>query len=1403
MATEDGTSSRETSPDPIVLPSSPLSGRKVRSTRKKAVTPRKSRLSQQQTRATPSKEIVLNTPQLGIANDGSPWRIKVTVQAEQRDSPGKMITKTTSIPLLDSPSQRRRSASPVKRRKATPKKNVASGEGEVEERKRGRKRKGAPIEGKRTAPPLRAGQSVEAPEQESEPEPEQEPEEPQDGHGIYGEAAVLEAEQAMQVLDSESHTPPNHRRASGRLTRLNAQWSDGTGRTKRLSRAREELDEALQDAVGDGHGDLTLSRAEDFTMVSLESLHTTKEASFLHNSQLARSHLSTVREGQGEKSALSVSYLPSSPPKGQTIPQYPDLSTVKAQTTILSPWQPSMNRLTAQATLQSPFEPTSSAKKKKSGLRQSIDAMSWKPALPAEMKSSSSKLSRLQPVLQTPLDQSANVSSETRRQWQLEREAVSQQIQQASPENVVEIEDDARMSNAESYDEDDVGDNADVWQTEASREIEPQDTRHTDLQRDQPVVSQRSERVEDLFAHIPLKPARPKIPRTWRRSSGMDFSYVDSPAHLPIAEPTNDRRHSTDGSGVLTPPSTDEGEEEEGIEETAGTADLQGEANDQLQSEFTQPETEGTRYQEDDQDELMLEDDDAEDELQQTTPDEYESEKHERGSGRHTNSNRDEEYVPSRNDSKSPISEAESPDEADKAIARSMLPPSTKSTLRSRNRGSALERGIMNGSFPSDVDFEPTRQRRSRSRAQKTSAERSDHAEVSNNMPQGATNKEKPRKRPPRRPTTDLTELLGLASSPAKPAPKEFRVSALQSGSSSAQKRSSPLSSRHENKIRKDSPSGGTAKQRTLEVSGHSELSNGTKVSGSVSQVSDEDELAMPLQLERPAAPAHAIFLSPPKLTHDPITGQLLAQPKRRGRRRKVGDEGQTESTVTDSFASKESEPAPRTESQMDVSMDDSFASKASDQRQLLQESAVKKKAPPAITNWSRELQSSAVKRKQNYLQRRAEEAASSGDLDRPSTGVGHRDYAAPQRGSVQVIYPDDEHDDQEAEEQRVNGHRRIISDVDSNTDMPDDEGTHGHMEDVLHEQDEYTYEDESTPQPDHTRSYEENLNLDSPTKIQVNFNDTLSFSNDVNQTTSSWLAEARRRPPLFNTVADVQDSVETRTDNGLQPGALQRPELTLLEKKRLQVPGTSLFSKLGTSLWKAVIRPSGPAEVYADVKAQVAAPAPAPARVPATPQLQNLGDDSFTLTLRSQIRSRYGVLSECFPWTMAHQRTLHRMLNSVCSGRSDTLIPRKGRLSGELEKISNTICTSVTDYKWIFTRDHAYVVHSFMHTLVADTLIADIRSGEVQFIGDHTARSIRGYFDPERHGDDAVWSLERGHPVKVVGYANGQKGMIPLGFVVKALGDCVLSNDALRKKLIGEGREEDFERLAYGIEVR
>ncbi|KAI5359389.1 hypothetical protein Slin14017_G102910 [Septoria linicola] len=1367
--TADDDASRDTSPDPIVLPSSPLSGRKVvqHSTRRtRHSTPRKSRLSQQ-SRMTPSKEIVLDTPHLAADEHGSPWRIKVTVQAEQRDSPGKMVTRTTSIPLK-SPTQRR-SASPVKKRKGTPKKLAGEG-GEGEVKRRGRKRKGTPIREKRVAPQLRVEESIEQPEEDHHANDAE--------ADVLGETAAMKAEQAMQAMNSESHTPPQNRRASGRMARLSAQWSNGTGRTKRLSRAREELDEALQDAVGDG--DMTLSRAEDFTMVSLESLQTTKEASFLHNSQLSRSHLSTVREADGDKSAISVSYLPSSPPKGQANDmQYPDLSAAKAQTRILSPWQPSTQRLSAQASLQSPFEPTSSAKKRKSyEPSHDIDGgISWKGRLSTEAMAQSSQSSKVQPADQN----TASHQQEQQRQWQKEREVVSQQIQNANPEEVVTVEDDVQMSDVED-------DEGDMWQTEASREIQQdvqtdQQIRRTYSTEDRPHDSQKSERIEDLFAHLPLKPARSKLPRTWRRSSGMDFSYVDSPAHVPTAASTTDRRHSTDGSGVLTPPSTDRSEEDE-VEEEAGTIDLQDEADDQLQSEFTQPETEGTRYQ--DEDEKML--DDCEDDNLQR--DDAPSDDEGADEAARHDRNRDEGYAPSRNDSKSPVSEGESPDEADKIIAKSVLSSSTRSTRQSLNRGTALERGIMSGSFPSDVQYEPERQRLFRKQTQQP--ERTDHTEPEDDsrdsIQQVANNKQKPRRRPPRRPTTDLEELLGLASSPVKASPQVIKVSAigkpaqhLRPNSASKQQKSSPLSARHVNKISKESPSGG-AKEKAHNSLLRKSLLSHSKILEASPNISDEDELAMPLQLQPPVA-AGATFLSPPKLTHDPLTGQPLAQPKRRGRRKRVDGADQTESTVTDSFASKDSAQetdadgahasANVEESRADTSMTDSFASKASDQRQLLQESA--------------------VKRKEQHLRRQAEEQAlapndrgDSAAIQRPSTGVDRHDYATSQnsRPVIRVTYPDEE----EERQQHIDAHRRVIDAVDSSAQMPDDEGTR-HQEDS-YEQDEQSYEQDSTIQGHQMHSYEENLNLDSPLKIKVNFNDTMSFSRDVDQT-SSWLADARRRPALFDTSAAPQRSADQQQAvHGFQPVALERPELAIDDKKALQLPAVSLISKLGSTFWNAVVRPTGPTEIYPGVTAQVAG------------NQQNV-DDSFTITLRSQLRSRYGVLSETFPWTMSHQRTLHRMLNSVTSRRHDTLIPRKGPLPKELERKANEICTSITGYRWVFIRDHAYVVHSFMHTLVSPSTIDAIKRGEVEFIGDDTAKRIRGYFDPERHGDDPVWTLERGASKSVVDFVKRHKGKITLEFVVRALGDCVLSNDALRKRLEREERGEEFERVAFGIGVR
>ncbi|KAM3425642.1 hypothetical protein BST61_g7587 [Cercospora zeina] len=1377
--------SRETSPDPIVLPSSPPSGRKIRSLKKRRQgrqsTPRKSRLSTA-SRMTPRKEIVLDTPHVG-PNDGSPWRIKVTVQAEQRDSPGKLVTRTTSIPLGSPSRSPTRKRKPTPRRKPTPKRKIVEADEGVEgqapaKKPRGRKRKATPSAEKNSAPPEpQVEQSIEQPAVEEQDD---------DGFDIFGEAAALEAEEAMQAMQSSSRaqTPPDNRRASGRLARLSAQWSDGTGRTQRLSRAREELDEALQDAVGGDmsyFGDLTLSRAEDFTMVSLESLQTAKEASMLHNSHLSRSHLSTVKEGvePGEKSALSVSYLPSSPPKHAQAAQYPDLTKAKGRMSILSSWEPSLQR---QGSLQSPFEPTSSAKKRRiSTPRNESYAENQRVA---EMRTSTTSR-RTEHAKETP-----------QQQWQRERQAVSQQIRDANPQNVVTLDDEPDMS-----DDDDFGpeaqlemeaeeDNAaDLWQTEASRNI-GQDPNRSNLAVNQMHDSQRSERVDDLFAHIPPKPLRSKIP----------------------PEPTGDRRHSTDGSGVLTPPSTDRSSDH--VQEEAGTVDLQGEANDQLQSEFTQPETEGTRYEDDD---VEMFNDEEEDELQQNDhmPQEADDESSDADVDQQgtpqSNSNRDGAYAQSRNDSKSPLSEVESLDTADKTIARSAIHSSATSTRQSR----APDRGIMQGAFPSDVEYQPKRSRRSTSRAHDTSAQNFEttgaDTSLRDNMAQH--NNAKPRRRPPRRPTADLTELLGLASSPAKPANRDLKISEVGKPAQHL---------RHSTSInpQKTSPK---ADKGNVEINGHA-------------QHTEEIDFASPPRLQQPAVQTQNAFISPPKLTHDPITGQLLAQPKRRGRRKKAGDQSLTETSMTDSFASSNNTQQQQHEaavgkSAVRSSADQTNGKSASEDGDLIQQS----RKPQS---WSRDfaqqelrkstiststtrpdqdqiLQSSAVKRKENHLMRQSsdeeEHAAKRRFIrepshERPGTGISTREYHAPartnrrggdqeqllrestmsrtttiteqrqikpQRPRFGVAYPDDEVDARNRREGVANGHRHPISAVDSNTDLPDDEGTRPPLEEEPLDQED-TYEGESTARTEHLRSYEENLNLDSPTKIKVKFNDITSFGEHVDQT-SSWLADAKRRPALFDASAPPQQRQQPLPQANFRPVALERSPGTP-EQKRSSL---NIFSKLGSVLWNVVPRSKGPTEIYPDHH---------------QPQEHDIttitthDDSTFTTSLRSQLRSRYGVLSSTHPWTMSHQRTLHRMLNSSLSRRHDTLIPNSGPLPKEVFQLVNTTIPSITDYKFHFTHQHAYVVWSFFQILVDESLIEDMKKGEVGFLGDETARRIRGYFDPVRHGDDLVWTLEREAPEHVVQYVEvlaERMERIEWAFVARALGDCVGSNEVLQRRSV------------------
>ena len=296
---------------------------------------------------------------------------------------------------------------------------------------------------------------------------------------------------------------------------------------------------------------------------------------------------------------------------------------------------------------------------------------------------------------------------------------------------------------------------------------------------------------------------------------------------------------------------------------------------------------------------------------------------------------------------------------------------------------------------------------------------------------------------------------------------------------------------------------------------------------------------------------------------------------------------------------------------------------------------------------------------------------------------------------------------------------------------------------------------DEEDQDDDHpTRSYEERLNLESPQKIKVKFDDS--------ECTSNVLAPGKEYPPLFGTQPPVEAERKPKTP----------PSITLVSRKATAPASEAqpgIFSRLSQSFWSAVIRPSGPTLV---------SPIPEP---------------EYSPSLRAQIRSRYGVLQDQHPWTMAHMRVLHRMLNS-CTGKSDTIIPSTGPLPAALERLIGKELQCVTDFRWTFTEQHAHVVDAFMQLLVPSHYIEAMRRGEVDFLGDDLAKSIRGWHG-SRHGDEIVFHDEMVPGLKL------PKGTISRDFVVKALGNAVSANVEAAKREsreLEERRRIERERKAW-----
>ncbi|KAM0708421.1 hypothetical protein Q7P35_005073 [Cladosporium inversicolor] len=313
---------------------------------------------------------------------------------------------------------------------------------------------------------------------------------------------------------------------------------------------------------------------------------------------------------------------------------------------------------------------------------------------------------------------------------------------------------------------------------------------------------------------------------------------------------------------------------------------------------------------------------------------------------------------------------------------------------------------------------------------------------------------------------------------------------------------------------------------------------------------------------------------------------------------------------------------------------------------------------------------------------------------------------------------------------------------------------------------------------PEH--SYEEHLNIESPQKIGVNFNDsTLSFRNEQQhyQPRPDLLAPRGPIKPLFEKSANAQSvkaSVFSTAKHNLSSGpsvitpvGASRPAPITTQQEN-----EGVFTRLSTTFWSAVAR------------SQCPPPTPAP--------FARTTEQTISLSLRAQLRSRYGVLPNSHPWTMAHMRTLHRMLNSLESGRRDSIVPTHAHLPAHLTDIIGEGRLSATGRSFRFEKSHACVVQAFLQLLVTPALFKSMEKGEVEWLGDEQAAHLRSEMGG-RAGNDLCFKTLK-----------PKRGPIEWRWIVECLGCCVVSNveSGMRRVAVNverEGTVRDVEMSVMG----
>lgn len=255
------------------------------------------------------------------------------------------------------------------------------------------------------------------------------------------------------------------------------------------------------------------------------------------------------------------------------------------------------------------------------------------------------------------------------------------------------------------------------------------------------------------------------------------------------------------------------------------------------------------------------------------------------------------------------------------------------------------------------------------------------------------------------------------------------------------------------------------------------------------------------------------------------------------------------------------------------------------------------------------------------------------------------------------------------------------------------------------------------------SRSYQEELNLDSPMRVKVNFND---------ETGNSTLLEPKRQyPPLF-------DNVPT----------LSKPTKESFEDSQPKSP----LVKLTESFWEAVTKPP----VYAS-----------PERKP-TVMLESAPAATVPDHVL-RLRRKYGLLPNTHPFIYAHVRTLHRMLNSTRSRSGNSIVPRSGPLGHGLSRLLGKSKTNELDQRFVWTQTHLHVVDSFM-SLILPQEERDRLQYDTGSWGDAEALRHRGRDSRGRYGDEVVFNGVKG-------------GLIEASWVADVLVDIVFKEEMNAKK--------------------